>query len=91
MPKLLRVLLPLAFVAAPAPAFAQGDPARKDFFEGKSVRVKIDMPATQQGIDVYADARRLINFDQYIYTRDDQRFTAEFADGVLLPHAMTSR
>ena len=65
MPKLLRVLLPLAFVAASAPAFAQGDPALKDFFEGKSVRVKIDMPATQQGIDVYADARRPINFDQY--------------------------
>ena len=40
MPKLLRVLLSLSFVAAPAPAFAQGDPAVKDFFEGKSVRVK---------------------------------------------------
>ena len=65
MPRLFRALLPLALAAAAAPAFAQSEPALKDFFEGKSVRVKIDMPASQQGIDVYPDARRPINFDQY--------------------------
>ena len=48
-----------------APAFAQGDSDLKQFFEGKSVRVKIDMPATQQGIDVYPDAARPMDFSQY--------------------------
>src|SRR4029453_8388940 len=31
----------------------------------KSVVVKLDMPATQEGIDVYPDARRAIDFAQY--------------------------
>jgi hypothetical protein len=65
MPKLLRALFALSFAAAAAPAFAQSEPELKDFFEGKSVRVKLDMPATQQGIDLYADARRPINFEEY--------------------------
>jgi hypothetical protein len=58
------ILLPVC-LAVSAPAYAQSEAALKDFFEGKSVRVKIDMPATQQGIDVYPDARRPINFDEY--------------------------
>lgn len=51
--------------AVAVPAYAQGEAELKDFFEGKSVRVKIDMPATQEGIDVYPDARRAIDFTQY--------------------------
>ena len=34
-------------------ASAQTEDALKRFFEGKMVRVKIDMPATHDGIDVY--------------------------------------
>jgi len=84
MPKLLRVLLSLSFVAAPATAFAQGDQAVKDFFEGKSVRVKIDMPATQQGIDVFADARRPINFDQYSARLKSTGIAIRSGDSVLI-------
>ena len=46
-------------------AYAQSEAALKDYFEGKTVVVKIDMPATQAGIDVYTDARRPLNFDEY--------------------------
>jgi hypothetical protein len=53
-----------ALLAAPS-AFAQSEEALKEYFEGKTVIVKLDMPATQNGIDVYADARRPINFDDY--------------------------
>jgi len=60
----LAAFLPICLAIA-APARAQSEAALKDFFEGKSVRVKIDMPATQQGIDVYPDARRAINFEEY--------------------------
>lgn len=48
-----------------APAFAQSEAELKDFFEGKSVRVKIDMPASQEGIDVWPDARRPMDVTQY--------------------------
>ena len=54
----------LRLLRRPRP-FAQGEAELRDFFEGKSVRVKMDMPATQQGIDVYPDARRPINFEEY--------------------------
>src|SRR5262245_34653783 len=59
-------LLTASFViAAAGPALAQTESALKDFFEGKSVRVKLDMPATQEGIDVYPDARRPLDFSVY--------------------------
>jgi hypothetical protein len=53
-----------ALLAAP-PAFAQSEEALKDFFEGKRVVVKLDMPASQTGVDIFADARRPINFEDY--------------------------
>ena len=65
MPTALHVPLALSLVLGAAPAAAQSESELKDFFEGKSVRVKLDMPATQQGIDVFPDARRPIDFDAY--------------------------
>jgi hypothetical protein len=53
------------FALTATPAFAQSEAELKDFFEGKSVRIRIDMPATQQGIDVYPDARKAIDMSQY--------------------------
>lgn len=53
-----------ALLAAPC-ALAQSEDALKEYFEGKMVIVKLDMPATQNGVDVYADARRPLNFDEY--------------------------
>lgn len=66
MPSISRLLLPACFVAVScASAYAQSEPELKDFFEGKSVVVKLDMPATSEGIDVFPDARRAIDFAQY--------------------------
>jgi len=61
-----RHALVSAFVLSVAtPVAAQSEAELRDYFEGKSVRVKIDMPATQEGIDVYPDARRPMDFDRY--------------------------
>ena len=66
MPTLHRLLLPVCALAVfSAPAYAQSEPELRDFFEGKSVIVKMDMPATQEGIDVFPDARRAVDFAQY--------------------------
>lgn len=63
---LQRAVLAISLAALPVtPAFAQSEAELKDFFEGKSVRVKIDMPATQEGVDVWPDARRPMDFAQY--------------------------
>ena len=37
----------------------------KAFFEGKHVTVKIDMPGTQEGVDVHADTTRAIDAQEY--------------------------
>lgn len=59
-------VLAASFVILTAgPVLAQNEAALRDYFEGKSVRPRIDMPATQEGIDVYPDARRPIDFDRY--------------------------
>jgi hypothetical protein len=66
MPTIPRLLLPVCLVAVScAPVYAQSEPELRDFFEGKSVVVKLDMPATQEGIDVFPDARRAIDFAIY--------------------------
>jgi hypothetical protein len=62
----VRLTLACLAAVAAAPAYAQqGEAELRDFFEGKSVRVKMDMPATQLGIDVHADARRPIDLTEY--------------------------
>ncbi len=66
MPKLSCAILPVCLLALSAvPAAAQSEPDLKAFFEGKSVRVKIDMPGTQEGVDVYPDARQPLDMKQY--------------------------
>jgi hypothetical protein len=45
--------------------FAQSEEALKKYFEGKMVVVKIDMPATQAGVNVYPLKDQPINFEKY--------------------------
>ena len=60
-----HVLMVLAASAAAAPAFAQSEATLKQFFEGRRVSVKIDMPGTSDGVDVEADARQPVNYSRY--------------------------
>ena len=52
-------------LAVSAPAAAQSEDALRAFFEGRQVRVKIDMPGSSDGIDVKADARGAIDYPRY--------------------------
>lgn len=47
------------------PAFAQSEDNLRTFFEGKSVRVKIEMPGTEDGVDVYPGTARPIDFSKH--------------------------
>jgi hypothetical protein len=46
-------------------ADAQTEAALREYFEGKTIVVKLDMPATSEGVDVYPDARQPIDFSRY--------------------------
>jgi hypothetical protein len=58
-------LVPLALAALAAPAQAQNEWALKQAFEGKFVIVKMDMPATQYGIDLVPGREPAIDFKAY--------------------------
>ena len=51
--------------AVTAPAAAQNEEALKASFEGHRVAVRIDMPGTQEGVDVHADARQALDLNDY--------------------------
>ena len=52
-------------LALAAPAAAQNEAALKEYFEGKRVTLRMDMPGTSDGVDVHADARRAIEYAKY--------------------------
>jgi hypothetical protein len=60
-----RTLFSLCVLLAAIPAEAQSEAALREYFEGRSVVLKLDMPATSQGVDVAVDARRPVDFDAY--------------------------
>jgi hypothetical protein len=62
--KLIRRLLPLLFLV-PAALSAQSEAALRDFFEGRYVTVKMDMPATKDGVDVYPSNPRPVDLQRY--------------------------
>lgn len=44
---------------------AQSENDLKNFFEGKRVEVKIDMPATKDGINIYPENQRPLDYGRY--------------------------
>jgi hypothetical protein len=50
-----------------APAFAQSESALRQRFEGRTVVVKIDMPATAQGVDVEPGGEQPLDSGSYSY------------------------
>lgn len=60
--KSLIVLVLLPFTA---PVHAQNEQVLRQFFEGKSVRVKMDMPATKDGVEVHFRSSPPVDFKSY--------------------------
>jgi hypothetical protein len=55
----------VALVAAAAPVHAQTEWDLKQAFEGKFVVVKMDMPATHKGVDMYPDREPSVDYREY--------------------------
>jgi hypothetical protein len=69
-PMIARMRVSIVAAAAVAlgmtvPAAAQNEAALKSRFEGRRVTLRIDMPGTNDGVDVHADAGEAIDFPHY--------------------------
>ncbi len=64
MPRLVPIYLFLSAAYAGSLA-AQSEADLKSYFEGRTVAAKLDMPATDDGVDVYPGAGQPVDFSQY--------------------------
>lgn len=63
MRKLLSILAAVLLAGASAAAQTEGD--LKQHFEGRHVTLKIDLPATKDGVNVYPESERPLDFSEY--------------------------
>jgi hypothetical protein len=61
----MRLLALLLGAATASPAFAQSEDHLRPFFEGKRVIVKLEMPGSEDGVDVYPASAQGIDFPQH--------------------------
>ncbi len=62
----MRLLTTLAIASLiTTTAYAQDENELRSAFEGRTVVVKIDMPATSQGVDIHPEQERPLDYDRY--------------------------
>src|SRR5687767_13151126 len=76
-------ILPALMFVAP-PAFAQNETILRQAFEGKVVSVKIDMPATQRGVDVYPLDQMPVNFREVAQRLKDNSTSLKIGQQVMV-------
>jgi len=76
-------ILPALMFVAP-PAFAQNEAVLRQAFEGKVVTVKIDMPATQRGVDVYPLDPMPVNFREVAQRLKDNSTALKIGQQVMV-------
>ena len=61
----LAIVTALVAVGVAAPAVAQSEDVLRRFFEGKSVVIKLEMPGTEDGVDVYPGTSMPVDFPKH--------------------------
>ena len=60
-----RPLATLLLLLAPAILQAQSETTLRDYFEGRTVKVKIAMPGTEDGVDIYPGTAKPLDFPRH--------------------------
>ena len=76
-------LLPL-LLTLPAPLPAQSEADLKRYFEGRRVTLKIDMPGTEQGVDIYPGNERPLDYPRYASRLKDNGTAIESGDDAMI-------
>ena len=59
------LIMVLATLLSGSEAFAQLEASLAEYFEGQQVKLKIDMPSTKDGVDIYPNANQPLKFSEY--------------------------
>jgi hypothetical protein len=62
---LTRPLVALLLLLAPAVAHGQSEAALREYFEGRTVKVKIAMPGTEDGVDLYPGTTKPLDYPRH--------------------------
>jgi hypothetical protein len=62
---LMRTLVLLALLISPLVAHAQSEAALKEYFEGRTVKLKLAMPGTEDGVNVYPGTSKPLDFPRH--------------------------
>jgi hypothetical protein len=62
---LMRSLVLLSLLIPPLAAHAQSEAALKEYFEGRTVKLKLAMPGAEDGVDVYPGTAKPVDFPRH--------------------------
>jgi len=79
LPTLLFLLAALA-----GPAKAQSEADLKRYFEGRRVTLRIDMPGTEQGVDIYPGTDRPLDYPRYASRLKDHGKAIQAGDDAMV-------
>jgi len=74
----------LALVVLASPVVAQSEAALKEYFEGRTVTVKMAMPGTQDGVDIYPIESRPLDYTRYADRLKDYGTAIKAGEGVMV-------
>lgn len=77
-------LLPLVLVLMAAPLRAQSEAQLRQYFEGKRVTLKIAMPGTEEGVDIYPGADRPLDYPRYATRLKDHGTAIRSGDDAMI-------
>jgi hypothetical protein len=61
----LRAMVLVSLHIPPLAAHAQSEAALKEYFEGRTVKLKLAMPGTEDGVDVYPSTLKPLDFPRH--------------------------
>ena len=85
------VILGALVVAAAGPLRAQNEAILRQAFEGKVVAVKIDMPATQKGVDVYPLDAMPVDFREVAQRLKDNSTSLRIGQQVMVTKVLVKK
>jgi hypothetical protein len=77
-------LVPVMTLALATAAQAQTEADLRRYFEGKRVTLRIDMPGTEQGVDIYPGTERPLDYPRYAGRLKDHGTAIEAGDEAMI-------